>query len=102
MDRPLDRVAQAKWNELFPLRNWGAHELDQLAAYCAAYSRWDAAEQYLSSPDPDKGPVITICDDRGGVKSHGVAPEVKVSEGAAKEMARIAKLLRLGRVQRRK
>jgi phage terminase small subunit len=95
--RQFNQVAQAKWDELHALKtHWPLHELDQLAAYCAAYSRWEAAERYLTNPA--NGPVVTIEDDKGGVKSHGVAPEVKVSEAAAKEMARIAKLLRLGRL----
>lgn len=94
----FDNFARLKWAELHPLReDWKTHELDQLAAYCAAYSRWRRAETYLA--EPTNGPVITISDDDGNVKTHGAAPEIKVAADAAKEMARIAKLLRLARLQ---
>lgn len=59
-----------------------------LAAYCAAYGRWVRAEQWLA--DPEHGPVVTIRDDKGNVKSHGPAPQLRIAEQASKEMSRLA------------
>lgn len=66
---------------------------DLLEAYVLAWSRWKNAEEWLS--DPNHGPVITIRDDKGNVKVHGIAPQVKVSESASREMARLAAALNI-------
>ena len=66
---------------------------DLLAAYCSAYGRWVQAERWLA--DPDHGTVVTICDDKGNVKTHGPAPQLAICEKSLKEMARLAKDLRL-------
>ena len=73
-------------------------ELDMVAAYCVAYARFIAAERWLRDPENDC--VMTIVDDKGNIKSHGVVPQVGLSERSAKEMARLAKLLRLDRKTR--
>jgi len=82
-----------KWTELQALREWRPSQLDHVAAYCAAYGRWVDAERWLA--EPGNGPVVTIVDAKGNVKMHATAPQVLVGERAAKEMARLAKLLRL-------
>jgi len=68
-------------------------KLQQLAEYCAAYGRWVAAEEWLA--EPGHGPVMTIRDDKGNIKSHGPAPHLAIVERSAKEMARLAPGLRL-------
>jgi len=84
----LDEDARRKWAELVALRPvWTAVQADALAAYCAAFSRWVAAERWLA--DPDHGPVVTIRDDKGNIRSHGPAPQLLVGERAAKEMSRL-------------
>lgn len=98
----LDAVARAKFEELSGLREFRPHEVDQLASYCTNFSRWKAAEQWLADPAPDeagnptRGPVATILDDKGNIKAIVASPQIAIAEKAAKEMARIAKLLRLG------
>lgn len=82
-----------RWRGLIGSRAWKPAQIDSLAAYCAAYGRWMAAERWLASPG--NGPVATILDDKGNVKTHSTAPEVLVGERASKEMARLAKALRL-------
>ena len=67
--------------------------LDAVAAYCVAYGRWAAAETWLN--DPKHGPVITIKDDKGNIKSHGPSPYITISERAGKEMSRIAETVKL-------
>lgn len=93
----LSGAARVKWDALAPVvearPRRKATDLDDLAAYCAAFGRWAAAEEWLS--DPSRGAVLTIRDDKGNVKSHGVAPQVLLAERSAKEMARLAKALRL-------
>ena len=64
-----------------------------LASYCAATQRLTDAEAWLA--DPDHGPVITIRDDKGNIKSHGPAPQLAIAERAAKEVSRLAKELRI-------
>lgn len=97
----LDAVGKAKWRELAHARAFRPHELDQLAAYCAAYARWQQAEQWLSDPaldangNPTRGPVAYILDDKGNIRTIVAAPQIAIAEKASKEMARIAKLLRL-------
>lgn len=80
-------------------REFGASEADALAAYCAAYGRWLAAEAWLAAPG--NGPVVTIRDDKGNVRVHAAAPQLRVAEGASKEMTRLAKILKLDRAPRR-
>lgn len=93
----LDQAAQEKWQQIMAKRQaWKPLELDQLAAYCANWSRWRRAESALATMGD---PVVTIEDDKGGVKSHGPAPEIKIAESAAKEMQRLARALRLGRLK---
>lgn len=81
--------ALAKWGELAPLN---PTKLDQVAAFCAAYGRWVAAEEWLA--DPEHGPTMTIRDDKGNVKSHGISPQVGIAERSQKEMARLGRGLR--------
>lgn len=97
-DRPappafLTGDARAKWDELVARADWKPGELDTLAAYCAAFGRWIAAERWLA--EPGHGPVVTIKDDKGNVRSHTTAPEVAVGERAAREMSRLGALLKL-------
>lgn len=86
----MGATASARWAELVGLR-WKAGELADLAAYCAAYGRWVDAEAFIAA----YGPVMTISDDKGNVKSHGPSPQLLIAERSAKEMGRIAKELRL-------
>jgi len=51
------------------------------------------AETWLN--DPEHGPVVTIRDDKGNVRSHGPAPQLAIAEQSAKEAVRLAKSLRL-------
>lgn len=110
MDAPdfLDPVARAKFEEMCKAREFRPHEVDQLASYCANFSRWREAEQWLSDPrvdgdgNPTRGPVAVILDDKQNVKSIIASPQIAIAEKAVKEMARIAKLLRLGRLQPRR
>lgn len=85
--------ALAEWNRRINDRAWPPSARMNLAAYCAAFGRWHDAEQWLA--DPDHGPVVTIRDDKGNIKSHGPAPQLAIAERSIKEMARIAKLIRL-------
>jgi phage terminase small subunit len=93
----LDAVAFAKWNELSARIPFVANELDSLAAYCAAYSRWRGAEEQILA---DGGPILTVIDDKGNVKSCAVSPRVLLAERSQKEMARLGKILKLGRIVR--
>lgn len=99
----IDPVAQAKYSELCSLREFTAYELDQLAAYCSSYSRWRAAEEWLSDPavdengNPTRGHVATILDDKGNIKTILPSPQIGIAERASREMARIGKALRLHR-----
>lgn len=95
----LDPNGRAKWTEIAGLKSWGIGERDQILAYCLAYQRFVAAQKWLMTPG--HGPVITIRDDKGNVKSHGKAPQLIMSDDAAREMARIGKLLRLDRIKRK-
>ena len=95
---PLRGAALKRWRELVGAADWRTGELATLAAYCAAHGRWAEAEEWLA--DPEHGAVVTIRDDKGNIKSHGPAPQLAIGERAAKEMARLAKELRL--VQRLK
>lgn len=92
----LQGDALEKWRELAPLAlpGWSP---DMLAAYCAAYGRWVAAERWLADPAPQHGPIITIRDDKGNVKSHGSAPQLSIAERSAREMTRLGGLLQLDR-----
>lgn len=90
---PFGATAAAKWAELIDTREWRGGQLAALAAYCAAHGRWVDAETWLN--DPDHGPVVTIRDDKGNVRSHGPAPQLAIAERSAKEVVRLAKLLRL-------
>lgn len=90
---PLVGAALGRWAELRAAAKWSPAELDDLAAYCAAYGRWHDAETWLA--DPSHGSVVTIRDDKGNIKSHAPAPQVAVAERASKEMARLGKALRL-------
>ena len=99
----LDTRAQAKFAELSTLHKFAPDQIDQLAAYCASYSRWVAAEEWLCDPrydadgHPTRGPVATILDDKGNIKTILASPQIAIAERAVKEMARIAKLLKLTR-----
>jgi phage terminase small subunit len=94
---PLAGAALAKWAELAPQLAARPHfrpaKMTDLAAYCAAFGRWHDAEEFLA--DPEHGPVLTIRDDKGNIKSHGPAPQLAIAERAAKELARLAKSLGL-------
>lgn len=90
---PLHGVALARWREMIGAADWKPGEMATLAAYCAAFGRWADAEAWLS--DPEHGPVVTIRDDKGNIKSHAPAPQLAIGERAAKEMGRLAKDLRL-------
>jgi phage terminase small subunit len=93
----LDERAARLWSEYAPVlaSRSAARPSDwsQLAAYCLAASRWQAAEEWLQHPD--HGPVLTIRDDKGNVKSHGPDPHLRIAETSLKEMGRLAKTLRL-------
>ena len=91
---PITGPAMAKWGSLTAARTWPPHHLMPLAAYCAAWGRWVQAEAWLA--DPEHGPVVTIRDDKGNIKSHGPAPQLTISERSAKEMERLGRIL--GRV----
>ena len=99
MDPSIDLrgVARAKWDELAPVvaarPRTKPTDMQTLAAYCAAYGRWADAEAFLA--DPAHGPVLTIRDDKGNVRSHGPAPQLVIAERASKEMSRLAKLLHI-------
>lgn len=93
----LNGKALEKWHELAPKLTWSPGELANLAAYCAQFARWWAAEQHLAK-SPDNW-VVTITNDRGEVKSHGPAPDIKIAEMASKEMQRLGKALRLARIK---
>ncbi len=92
----LTGTARAQWDTLAPILTARpkirATDLDMLAAYCVAYGRWADAESFLSTPGHA---VLTIRDDKGNIKSHGPAPQLVISERASKEMARLARLLRI-------
>lgn len=86
-----------KWEELTKQhkRRLKTMNLDLLAAYCAAYGRWMEAEEWLAAGDGVDRSVVTLWDDKGNIKSHGVSPQVKVSRDAVKEMQRLAAVLML-------
>ena len=68
---------------------------DLILAYVTSYQRWIKAERWLA--DPNHSTVVTIRDDKGVIKSHGPAPQLKIAETSCKEMSRIGKILRLNR-----
>lgn len=89
--------ALAKWVELHPkleARHGTRASImaPTLAAYCAAFARWKAAEEFLA--DPAHGPVVTIRDDKGNIKTHGPAPQLAVAERSAREMTKLLGILR--------
>lgn len=90
----LDAIAREKWARMVEGQNYKEHQLDALAAYCAAYSRWCQAEKFLA--DPTKH-VVTITNELGEVLKHCPAPHIEVSAKAQAEMAKRAKILRLAR-----
>lgn len=63
---------------------------DLLAAYCANFSRWMDAEEWLVAGGDVDRTVITIWDEKGNIKSHGPSPQMKISEKAVREMQRLA------------
>jgi hypothetical protein len=95
----IDLVGDAlgKWVELYP-RMVTRHKdragvmVPILTAYCAAFGRWKAAEEFLA--DPAHGPVVTIRDDKGNIKTHGPAPQLTIAERSAREMSRLLDILR--------
>lgn len=90
---PLSGTGLARWRELTADRPWKSRELVTLAAYCAVYGRWVSAEEWLA--DPAHGPVVTIRNDKGEIKSHGPAPQLAIAERCGKEVARLACVLKL-------
>lgn len=69
----LDKLAAEKWNELAPLLDEAGvlkvTDLDCLAAFCRAYSRWRRAEELVdqlglvvpaANGSPQKNPAITV------------------------------------------
>lgn len=83
-----------KWNEICSGNGiWSGADIINLTAYCAAFGRWHDAEEWLS--DPAHGPVVTIRDDKGNIKTHGPAPQLGIAEKAQKEMIRLAKAIGL-------
>jgi len=88
---PLSAEALAMWADLAS-STVPVAKLQALAAYCAAYGRWVTAETWLAQPE--HGPVMTIRDDKGNIKSHGPSPHLAIAERSAKEMARLAPGLR--------
>jgi phage terminase small subunit len=88
---PLGPHAKDKWAELAPSVQPSLQA--ELAAYCMAYQRWLDAEAWLA--EPGHSSVVTITDDKGNVKTHAPAPQLKVIEGALKEMDRLGRKLRL-------
>lgn len=99
----LDQVAKDKWSDLAGLRVFSSYELDQLASYCANYSRARTAEAFLADPKPDEfgnptqGLVATILDDKQNIRTIIASPQIGIAERAAREMSRIGKALRLHR-----
>lgn len=93
----LQGASLAKWTELEPIISarpaLKPTTIAALEAYCAAYGRWHTAEQFLA--DPAHGPVVTIRDDKGNIRSHGPAPQLAIAERAQKEMTRLARMLRI-------
>jgi phage terminase small subunit len=93
----LDGAALDKWTELAAVLakrpNVKSTDWLQLGAYCAAFGRWHDAEAWLAAPD--RGPVLTIRDDKGNIKSHGPDPHLAIAERSIKEMSRLAKALRI-------
>lgn len=85
---PLGADASAKWADLHKTHVFPADAWPTVAAYCAAWGRWVAAEAHLAQ----HGPVMTITDDKGNVKSHGPSPQLAIAERSQKEMARLAAL----------
>lgn len=83
---PLTDHALKRWNALHEVHQFAAESWPAVAAYCAAFGRWVAAESHLA----EHGAVMTITDDKGNVKSHGPSPQLAIAERAQKEMARLA------------
>lgn len=92
-------AARGKWAQLVATGAYDDGDGDALAAYSAAYGRWVAAEDWLAAPS--NGPVVTVRDDKGNVRIHGVAPQLAVAERALREMGRLGKALRVERALRR-
>lgn len=87
----LGDKARARWAEIVALGK-NVRNYDVLVAYCVAYQRWIETEEWLSQ---QSSLVATIRDDKGNIKSHGPAPQLKIAADACKEMTRLGKILNL-------
>ncbi len=92
----LDDPARQKWTETLPgiahRENMEQGTLDALAAYCLAYSRWQAAETKIN----ELGAVVKV---GGGAV---VNPYLAVARQAQAEMRKWATELRLTPMARRR
>ena len=84
----LDADAKAKWKQLAPkLSRAGILsnvDGDALAAYCQAWSRWKAAEEFLQQ----NGSVLPIKDNAGKVKYLQQVPQVGIAKGLLQVLLR--------------
>lgn len=78
----LDKLAAEKWNELAPLLNHAGvlkiTDLDCLAAFCRAYSRWRRAEKFVD----EKGLVVPAAN--GSLQKN---PAITVINESLRQMA---------------
>jgi phage terminase small subunit len=88
----LDEVGAAKWAELegrLAARSRTPMGLGKLEIYCAAYSRWVAAQAWLA----EHGDVMEITSDKGVVIKAQPAPKLDVAARAEKAMLEASKSL---------
>jgi phage terminase small subunit len=88
----LDEVGVAKWAELegrLAARSRTPMGLGKLEIYCAAYSRWVAAQAWLA----EHGDVMEITSDKGVVIKAQPAPKLDVAARAEKAMLEASKSL---------
>jgi P27 family predicted phage terminase small subunit len=88
----LSSDAVTEWRKVAPelhrSRMLTAFDVMPLAAYCAAFSRWKAAEEELAreaAQDPRK--ALTVTDAKGVMRPN---PLLRLSRAAAAEMVKIA------------
>jgi P27 family predicted phage terminase small subunit len=85
----LDEQARAKWGEIWPIvaqrESIDQGTLDALAAYCVAYSRWQAAETKV-------GELGSVVKSPAGFAV--VNPYTIIAEKAARQMRQFAAELR--------
>ncbi len=89
----LGPLARQRWAELHSIKPFALAKHTTLAAYCAAWAKWVEAEQWIYADPENPRTIITITDDKGNVKSHGPAPQVKIAEASAREAVRLGRIL---------